>query len=196
MALAQSLNIPAVKVLDAVGPAKLHGRLQQVGLTPVLPKGAEPSAGPRAGWPGLEAVRLGRAVRRAGARRRADCAYAPARGSRAQRRRASSTRLLSPVAAWYVTDILRHAPAPANAKPGQIAYKTGTSYGFRDAWAIGYDGRHTIAVWVGRPDGAATPGLAGRVAAAPILFDAFARLTPRRAPLPAAPTGALLVVGR
>jgi penicillin-binding protein 1C len=102
---------------------------------------------------------------------------------------------LSPVAAWYVSDILRNAPAPANAKPGQIAYKTGTSYGFRDAWAIGYDGRHTIAVWVGRPDGAATPGLAGRVAAAPILFDAFARLTPRRAPLPAAPTGALLVSG-
>ncbi len=87
MALAQSLNIPAVKVLDAVGPAKLHGRLQQVGLTPVLPKGAEPSAGPRAGWPGLKAVRLGRAVRGAGAGRRADCAYAPARGSRTQRRR-------------------------------------------------------------------------------------------------------------
>jgi penicillin-binding protein 1C len=50
--------------------------------------------------------------------------------------------------------LVRHGhPAPcarpANAKPGQIAYKTGTSYGFRDAWAVGYDGRHTIAVWVG-----------------------------------------------
>src|SRR4029077_3077947 len=100
-------------------------------------------------------------------------------------------RLLSPVAAWYVTDILRHAPAPANARAGQIAYKTGTSYGFRDAWAVGYDGRHTIAVWVGRPDGNATPGLAGRIAAAPLLFDAFARLSPRRAPLPSAPPGAL-----
>ena len=53
----------------------------------------------------------------------------------------------------------KDAPPPANAKGGRIAYKTGTSYGYRDAWAIGYDGRHTIAVWVGRPDGAATPGL-------------------------------------
>ena len=99
------------------------------------------------------------------------------------------------MAAWYVSDILRNAPAPANAKPGQIAYKTGTSYGFRDAWAVGYDGRHTIAVWVGRPDGAATPGLAGRTAAAPLLFDAFARLSTRRTPLGPAPTGALVVAG-
>jgi penicillin-binding protein 1C len=102
---------------------------------------------------------------------------------------------LSPVAAWYVTDILRNAPAPANAKPGQIAYKTGTSYGFRDAWAVGYDGRHTVAVWVGRPDGAATPGLAGRTSAAPLLFDAFARLAVRRTPLPSAPSGAIMVAG-
>jgi penicillin-binding protein 1C len=100
---------------------------------------------------------------------------------------------LSPVAAWYVADVLRNAPAPANAKPGELAYKTGTSYGFRDAWAVGYDGRHTIAVWVGRPDAAATPGLAGRTAAAPLLFDAFARLSQRRAPLPSAPTGTLNV---
>ena len=108
---------------------------------------------------------------------------------------ASSPRLLSPVAAWYVSDILRNAPAPANAKPGQIAYKTGTSYGFRDAWAVGYDGRHAVAVWVGRPDGAATPGLAGRTAAAPLLFDAFARLSTRRTPLASAPSGALVVAG-
>jgi penicillin-binding protein 1C len=194
MALAQSLNIPAVKVLDAVGPAKLHGRLQQVGLTPVLPKGAEPSLALALGGLGLKLSDL--AALYAGLARGGEpIALTHRRGAVGAKAPPSSTRLLAPVAAWYVTDILRHAPAPANAKPGQIAYKTGTSYGFRDAWAIGYDGRHTIAVWVGRPDGAATPGLAGRVAAAPILFDAFARLTPRRAPLPAAPTGALLVSG-
>ena len=84
----------------------------------------------------------------------------------------------------------RRRPTPS---PGELAYKTGTSYGFRDAWAVGYDGRHTIAVWVGRPDGASTPGLAGRTAAAPLLFDAFARLAQRRAPLPAAPAGTLNV---
>ncbi|MEA2857356.1 MAG: penicillin-binding protein, partial [Methylobacteriaceae bacterium] len=59
---------------------------------------------------------------------------------------------------------------------GRIAYKTGTSYGYRDAFAVGYDRRHTIAVWVGRPDNASVPGLVGRLIAAPILFDAFARI--------------------
>ena len=57
----------------------------------------------------------------------------------------------------------------------RIAFKTGTSYGYRDAWSVGFDGRITIGVWVGRPDGAPVPGLVGRTAAAPILFDAFAR---------------------
>ena len=104
-------------------------------------------------------------------------------------------RLLSPVAAWYVTDILKDAPPPPNTKGGAIAYKTGTSYGYRDAWAIGYDGKYTIAVWVGRPDGASTPGLMGRLAAAPILFDAFARISERRAPLPRAPAGVMKVSG-
>jgi penicillin-binding protein 1C len=104
-------------------------------------------------------------------------------------------RVLAPVAAWYITDILKDAPPPLNAKAGRLAYKTGTSYGYRDAWAVGYDGRHTIAVWVGRPDGASTPGLVGRVAAAPILFDAFARVSERRAPLPEAPAGAIRVSG-
>jgi penicillin-binding protein 1C len=194
MALAQSLNIPAVKVLEAVGPAKLHGRLQQVGVTPVLPKGAEPSLALALGGLGLKLSDL--AALYAGLARGGEpVTLTHRRGVTEPKAPASGARLLSPVAAWYVTDILRHAPAPANAKPGQIAYKTGTSYGFRDAWAVGYDGRHTIAVWVGRPDGAATPGLAGRVAAAPILFDAFARLSTRRAPLPSAPTGALLASG-
>jgi penicillin-binding protein 1C len=87
-----------------------------------------------------------------------------------------STRLVDPVAAWYVADTLLGAPAPLNALPGRIAYKTGTSYGYRDAWAVGFDRRHTIGIWVGRADNGAVPGLVGRVVAAPILFDAFARL--------------------
>lgn len=62
-----------------------------------------------------------------------------------------------------------------NGVHNRIAFKTGTSYGYRDAWSIGFDGRVTIGVWVGRPDGAPVPGLIGRTAAAPILFDAFAR---------------------
>ena len=105
---------------------------------------------------------------------------APIRGER---------RLLDPVAAWYVGDVLIGAPPPDNAAPGRIAFKTGTSYGYRDAWAVGFDGRMTIGVWVGRPDGAPVPGLVGRVSAAPILFDAFARSGHAPAPLAHAPKG-------
>ena len=194
MALAQSLNIPAVKVLDALGAQKLFGRFAQVGIVPVLPKGAEPSLAIALGGLGLRLSDL--ATLYAGLARGGEpVALQYRRDGAGAKPEASSPRLLSPVAAWYVSDILRNAPAPANAKPGQIAYKTGTSYGFRDAWAVGYDGRHAVAVWVGRPDGAATPGLAGRTAAAPLLFDAFARLSTRRTPLASAPSGALVVAG-
>ena len=92
--------------------------------------------------------------------------------------RPASRRLLDPVAAWYVGNVLLGAPPPENAAGGRIAFKTGTSYGYRDAWAVGFDGRRTIGVWVGRPDGSPVPGLVGRTAAAPILFDAFARARP------------------
>jgi penicillin-binding protein 1C len=57
--------------------------------------------------------------------------------------------------------------------PGQVAFKTGTSYGYRDAWAAGHGGGYTVIAWVGRADGAARPGETGRKAAAPLLFDAF-----------------------
>ena len=88
---------------------------------------------------------------------------------------------MEPVAAWYVSHVLIGTPPPENGVPGRVAFKTGTSYGYRDAWSVGFDGRYTIGVWVGRPDGAPVPGLVGRMAAAPILFDAFARLpTPPR----------------
>ncbi len=85
------------------------------------------------------------------------------------------------------------SPPPENAPRNRIAFKTGTSYGYRDAWSVGFDGRMTIGVWVGRPDGAPVPGLVGRTAAAPILFDAFARTGKQPVPLPKPPKGTLLV---
>jgi penicillin-binding protein 1C len=100
-------------------------------------------------------------------------------------------RLMDQVAAWQVGHVLRGAPPPDNAVGGRIAFKTGTSYGYRDAWAIGFDGAHTIGVWVGRPDGAPVPGILGRTSAAPILFDAFARMG-QPAAFPSAPRGVLL----
>jgi penicillin-binding protein 1C len=106
---------------------------------------------------------------------------------------ARAQRLLDPVAAFYVGQILLGTPPPDMAPRGRIAFKTGTSYGYRDAWAIGFDGKMTIGVWAGRPDGVPVAGLTGRGVAAPILFDAFARLGWPIAPRDAAPAGALVM---
>ncbi len=95
-------------------------------------------------------------------------------------------------AAWQVGNVLIGTPPPENAARNRIAFKTGTSYGYRDAWSVGFDGRMTIGVWVGRPDGAPVPGLVGRTAAAPILFDAFARTGKLPIALPKPPKGALI----
>jgi penicillin-binding protein 1C len=187
-ALAKSLNIPAVRVLDAIGAAKFYGRMTAIGLEPQLPKDAEPSLAIALGGLGLtprDLAQLYATLARGGApvtlTHRRDEAAKPA----------ANTRLMSEVAAFYVRDILKNAPPPANAKPGQIAYKTGTSYGYRDAWSAGFDGRTTIVVWVGRPDGAAVAGINGRQTAAPLLFDAFQRVSERRTPLSAPPHGVL-----
>jgi penicillin-binding protein 1C len=99
------------------------------------------------------------------------------------------------VAAWHVGNVLLGTPPPEHAAGGRIAFKTGTSYGYRDAWAVGFDGKRTIGVWVGRPDGAPVAGLTGRGAAAPVLFDAFARAAMMPAQLPKAPPGTLIASG-
>src|SRR6185436_7080970 len=113
---------------------------------------------------------------------------------RADTPESTAKRLLDPVAAWHVGNALFGTPPPEHAPHGRIAFKTGTSYGFRDAWAVGFDGRMTIGVWVGRPDGAPVPGLYGRASAAPILFDAFARSGFTPVPLPQSPKGTIFAV--
>lgn len=198
-ALGQSLNIPAVKVLNAVGPGRMAGRMRHANIGFRLPTDTEPSLPMALGGFGMRLKDL--ADLYAGLARGGDPIELTWRASPAAgpttllRKKANPQRLLSPVAAWYVTDILKDAPPPPNAIAGRIAYKTGTSYGYRDAWAAGYDGRYTIAVWVGRPDGVPTPGMIGRTAAAPILFDAFARLGERRTAFAPAPAGALKLSG-
>ena len=179
-ALQLSLNVPAVELLAEVGPARFIARLRQGGATIALPK--EAPAGLAVGLGGLgitlaDLTRLYAGLARGGdapglVRRLDGAAPVPDR------------RVTEPVAAWYVADILKGAPPPENALAGRIAFKTGTSYGFRDAWAVGFDRDTTIGVWVGRPDGAAVPGLVGRLVAAPMLFDAYARLGREPAPVP------------
>ncbi len=187
-ALQLSLNVPAVAVLDKVGASRLSARLAQAGAPLVLPQGETPGLAMGLGGLGIKLSDL--TVLYAGLARlgttvplieRADAAIV-----------SPAQRLLDPVAAWYVGNILIGTPPPENAAHGRIAYKTGTSYGYRDAWALGFDGKRTIGVWVGRPDGAPVPGLVGRTAAAPILFDAFARTGKPPAPLPRAPKGAVI----
>lgn len=186
-ALQMSLNVPAVALLDKVGSSRLSARLAQAGGPLVLPKGEAPGLAMALGGLGIklaDLTMLYSGLARGGmalpVTERMGAAAEPA-----------PQRLLDPVAAWYVGHVLTGTPPPENAVGGRIAYKTGTSYGYRDAWALGFDGKRTIGVWVGRPDGAPIAGLTGRGAAAPILFDAFARTGQAPVPLPAAPKGAL-----
>jgi len=189
-ALALSLNVPAVRLLDAVGPARLVARMRRAGASPVLADTSPPGLAIGLGGVGVtltDLMRIYGAIARGGR----PMPLVELRGSDGPIEPRHQGRVLSEAAAWYLGSILQEVPAPANAAPAGIAFKTGTSYGYRDAWAVGWDGRHLVGVWVGRPDGASVPGLIGIQAAAPILVDAFARLGPV-APLPPAPPGALL----
>jgi penicillin-binding protein 1C len=187
-ALQQSLNIPAVKLLAAVGPARFLGRLRETGTTLDMPDTSIPSLAVALGGLGLTLRDLTQLY--AGLARGGEAVPLTVRPRVVA---AQPIRLLDPSAAWVLGQILKGTPPPRNAKGGGIAYKTGTSYGYRDAWAAGFDGQTTIAVWIGRPDGTATPGLTGVSAAAPILFDAFARVALKRTPLARPPHGAVIV---
>ncbi len=185
-ALQLSLNVPAVAVLNKIGVSRLGARLSQAGAVLILPKGEAPGLAMGLGGVGVrlaDLVMLYASLARQG--------EALTLTERQQTDLRMPHRLLDPVAAWYVGNILLGAPPPDNAPYGRIAFKTGTSYGYRDAWAIGFDGRMTVGVWVGRPDGAPVPGLVGRASAAPILFEAFARSGAAPAALPRAPRGAI-----
>jgi penicillin-binding protein 1C len=188
-ALQQSLNVPAIALLDRVGSSRLSARLKQAGANLVLPKEEAPGLAMGLGGVGVTLQDL--AMLYAGLPRLGSTK--PLReimdGGRDVR---ETMRLMDPVAAWQVANVLMGTPPPENGVGGRIAFKTGTSYGYRDAWSVGFDGRTTIGVWVGRPDGAPVPGLIGRSAAAPILFDAFARTGKLPVPLPKAPKGALI----
>jgi penicillin-binding protein 1C len=194
-ALQFSLNVPALAVLDQVGPGRLAARLTQAGAALVLPEGEAPGLAMGLGGVGIrlsDLVMLYAGIARLGTVLPLSERDASPSASLAASHEGEGKTLMSPVAAWYVSNVLIGTPPPENGAPGRIAFKTGTSYGYRDAWSIGFDGKHTIGVWVGRPDGAPVPGLIGRAAAAPILFEAFARLLTPPAALAHAPTGVLV----
>ena len=188
-ALQLSVNVPAVQLLEAVGPQRLLARFRRSEIATVIPPSSRPGLAIGLGGIGITLRDLTQAY------------TAFANGGQVSKlrdrpagrfeRSFPAQPMLQPVAAWHVTDILSGTPPPADASTSHIAYKTGTSYGYRDAWSVGYDGRHVLGVWVGRADNAPVPGMTGRTAAAPVLFEAFARLGLKPTPFKPAPPGAL-----
>ncbi|WP_207538936.1 transglycosylase domain-containing protein [Sabulicella rubraurantiaca] len=166
-ALRQSLNGPAVAMLEAVGPVRMATAMKRAGATPRLPPGAVPTLPLALGGVGItlrELVTLYARLPETVERRAAEAALAA---------------LVQPFGG-----------------PAGIAWKTGTSWGGRDAWAVGLDRRHAVGIWVGRPDGTAMPGATGARLALPVLTQVFERLPAApRAPLPARPAAAPALAG-
>ena len=186
-ALQLSRNIPVVELTDALGPAKLISAMEKAGMKPVFP-GNQPGLAIALGGVGVtltDMVQLYTAIARGGVVRPLSW--------RLDTEVPGGQRVVSEVAAWQVGDILAGLAPPPGAPSNRLAYKTGTSYGHRDAWAIGFDGRHVIGIWMGRADGTPVPGAFGADVAAPVLFQAFNRLKGKLDPQPPAPASTLLV---
>ena len=178
-ALQHSLNVPAVLALERVGPERFAAQLRLAGANPRVYGGAKTDAGLAlalggAGMTLEELAILYAALGDGGVakpliwHKREEAASEAALGK----------RFIGPESAAAILKILADAPTPAGRIPGrltkgapQIAFKTGTSYGFRDAWAAAVSGDKAIVVWVGRADGAPRPGHVGRTDALPILFE-------------------------
>lgn len=166
-ALVRSLNLPAVQVLEAYGPKRFAGELRNIGLNLYLPPGSEPNLSLILGGGGARLDKLVAAY--SAFARQGKAAELRLQPSDALRERP----LMSPGAAWIIRRVLagQSQPVADNLLPAvaPLAWKTGTSYGYRDAWAIGLNARYVIGVWVGRPDGTPTAGQFGQGSALPIL---------------------------
>jgi penicillin-binding protein 1C len=193
-ALQMSLNIPAVMVLEKVGPLAFTLSLQNAGAHLAFPTRDAPSLPVALGGLGISLADI--AMLYGGI---ADGGMAAPLRFTKDAPPGPPHRLFGPVAAWYLRDILDGVALPDGWAMGQgllrgrtIGFKTGTSYGYRDAWAVGFSNDYTVAVWVGRADGTPRPERVGRDDAAPVLLKMFGLLPPDRRPAPAAPPGAIL----
>ncbi len=192
-ALALSLNLPAVQLLEAYGPKRFAAQMRMGGMPLSLPTAAEPNLSLILGGAGS---RLEDLVSGYSAFAR-DGMSAPLRlqpdAPLVER------RLLSPGSAWIIRRILSGQARPDRdphaelVQRPQLAWKTGTSYGFRDAWSIGVGPRYLIGIWIGRPDGTPVPGQFGLASAAPLMLQVHDVLSNRdsqrgiAAPVPAVP---------
>ena len=197
-ALVHSLNVPAVQTLDRLGAQVFEARLIGAGATLVRPNAHLQQAGLALalGGEGIslrDLTMLYAALGDGGLAKPLAWTEADA----ARREREPGHRLMRSESAKVILDILRDAPAPKGRAPAaltrnvQMAFKTGTSYGFRDALAMGVGGGYVVAVWTGRADGGARPDMTGRDAALPLLFDVADQIgATASAPPPIAPKGA------
>nr|WP_225737359.1 penicillin-binding protein 1C [Dyella acidiphila] len=171
-ALQRSLNVPAVDVLDHVGPNRFVARLANGGIDLGLPQGAQPNLSIILGGASTRLENLvGAYTAFANGGIAGTPRYLPEQAQQAR-------HLLSPGAAWIIRTILSTNPADVEGAPlegtidrhGAVAWKTGTSYGYRDAWAVGVTNSWTVGVWIGRPDGTPSPGQYGAVTSLPLMF--------------------------
>jgi len=185
-ALQRSLNIPAVQALERIGPARFAALMQRCGARLEFPTRDDPGLPLALGGVGIRLIDLAMlyaGLGQGGLLKPLDIlqntsATAPATTPLAQ-------RFVDSTAAQVVLDILENSPMPEGVasirgaqRPRRVAFKTGTSYGYRDAWTVGVSAQYTVAVWVGRADGGAAPGSVGRLTAAPLMFKAFDLLPP------------------
>lgn len=198
-ALTHSLNVPAVAILNRIGAGAFESRLQGVGVRLIRPKTGLRDAGLALalGGAGIRLSDLGALYAGLGDKglmKPLAWTEAAAQGNLSR----TGQRLMAPDAASRVISILRETPPPAGRLPAHLmktasrpAYKTGTSYGFRDALAVGVAGGYAVLVWTGRPDGGSRVDQTGREAAAPLLFDVFDQINaPSQAPQALTPAAA------
>jgi penicillin-binding protein 1C len=177
-ALRRSLNLPAATLLDRLGPLRFALALRGAGVTPRLPAGADPSLPLALGGVGVTLRELAALYAALGD----DGAAVPLRLLATDP--AGRRSFLPQAAARGVAGVLTH-PFPGGGPEG-VAWKTGTSWGGRDAWALGFDARHVGAVWIGRPDGTPLPGATGLSQALPLLARLFDLVEPAPRPRPSA----------
>lgn len=184
-ALQRSLNIPAVSLLDKFGPHNFSAQLKNAGVSLITPDNTA-NLTLILGGTGTSLENLVRGF----------SAFAngglsqPLQFLLDQPTQEQGRFFFSPQAAWVVQHMLSGVSRPGSlrtvnaiAEQRKLAWKTGTSYGFRDSWAIGVDNDYTVGVWVGRPDGTPNPGASGRANAGPLLHAIVDHLPHARQPI-------------
>jgi penicillin-binding protein 1C len=192
-AIARSLNVPAVKMLQDYGAASFHQRLKQLGFKTfskatthyglsLILGGGEASLWDIAGaYASMGRVLLNYSNARnkyaATSYRSLTFLQTPAEEKNGASQKSD---LISASAIYYTFGAMTELLRPQDyigwmrfLSKNKIAWKTGTSFGFRDAWAVGLNPKYTVAVWVGNADGEGRPDLTGTSAAAPLLFSIF-----------------------